>query len=140
MDVYLNTMLGVAFDVGQNLTAAGRNTMRNLAFNSGIWNYVEPAVDTPRWVHFDERQVASGYPIVRNGSRGVYVCILQDSLMTLGYNTGGLDGVFGTNTYNSVRNFQSTRGLVVDGVVGVNTWNRLMTEVVGNGPGTNTVN
>lgn len=33
---------GVAFDVGQNLDEAGRNSMRNLAINSGIWNYVEP--------------------------------------------------------------------------------------------------
>lgn len=40
---------GVAFDVGQNLDEAGRNAMRNLAINSGIWNYVEPASLTPRW-------------------------------------------------------------------------------------------
>lgn len=34
---------GVAFDVGQNLTDAQRNEMRNLAISSGIWNFVEPA-------------------------------------------------------------------------------------------------
>lgn len=38
---------GLAFDVGQNLTAAERNSMRNLAISSGIWNYVEPASLTP---------------------------------------------------------------------------------------------
>lgn len=32
---------GVAFDVGQNLSASGRLTMRNLAASSGIWTYVE---------------------------------------------------------------------------------------------------
>lgn len=32
---------GLAFDVGQNLNAEQRNTMRNLAISSGIWNYVE---------------------------------------------------------------------------------------------------
>ncbi len=32
---------GLAFDVGQNLSAQQRNTMRNLAISSGIWNYVE---------------------------------------------------------------------------------------------------
>ena len=131
---------GLAFDVGQNLTPTGRATMRNLAINSGIWNYVEPAADTPRWVHFDERQVASGYPLVRQGSRGVYVCILQDALINLGYNTGGLDGVFGARTLSSVRNYQSTRGLTVDGLVGINTWRTLMTEVVGMGSNSNTVN
>lgn len=40
---------GLAFDVGQNLDEAGRNSMRNLAINSGIWNFVEPASLTPRW-------------------------------------------------------------------------------------------
>lgn len=131
---------GLAFDVGQNLTPTGRATMRNLAINSGIWNYVEPASLTPRWVHFDERQVASGYPLVRQGSRGVYVCILQDALINLGYNTGGLDGVFGARTLASVREYQSSRGLSVDGLVGTNTWRTLMTEVVGMGSNSNTVN
>ncbi len=131
---------GVAFDVGQNLTNVERNNMRNLAKQSGIWNYVEPAEDTPRWVHFDERQVPSGYPIIRNGSRGVYVCIAQDCLINLGYNTGGLDGVFGGNTYNSVIEYQRTRSLSVDGIIGPNTWRTLMNEVVGMGPTSTTVN
>lgn len=130
---------GLAFDVGQNLSEAGRNEMRNLAISSGIWNYVEPASLTPRWVHFDERQVASGFPLVRQGSRGVYVCILQDGLTTLGYNTGGLDGVFGNLTNTAVRNFQSRNGLVVDGLVGTNTWNILQSQVVGRGASSTTV-
>lgn len=124
---------GLAFDVGQNLNSSQRNAMRNLAISSGIWNYVEPASLTPRWVHFDERQVASGYPILRQGSRGVYVCILQDSLNFLGYNTGGLDGVFGNKTSESVREYQKSKGLSQDGIVGNITWNRLMNEVVGKG-------
>ena len=130
---------GLAFDVGQNLTTAQRNVMRNLAISSGIWNYVEPANLTPRWVHFDERQVASGFPLVRQGSRGVYVCILQDGLTTLGYNTGGLDGVFGNLTNSAVRNFQSRNGLTVDGLVGRNTWNTLQSQVVGRGASSTTV-
>lgn len=130
---------GVAFDVGQNLDEAGRNSMRNLAINSGIWNYVEPANLTPRWVHFDERQVASGYPIIRQGSRGVYVCIAQDALTTLGYDTGGLDGVFGIRTKSSVISFQNKNGLTADGIIGRNTWNSLMSQVVGKGASNTTV-
>lgn len=38
---------GVAFDVGQNLSYAGRLSMRNLAASSGVWTYVEPIADTP---------------------------------------------------------------------------------------------
>lgn len=130
---------GVAFDVGQNLSESERNSMRNLAINSGIWNYVEPANLTPRWVHFDERQVASGYPIVRQGSRGVYVCILQDALTTLGYDTGGLDGVFGVRSNSSVISFQNKNGLKADGIVGNLTWNSLMLQVVGKGASNTTI-
>ena len=122
---------GLAFDVGQNLNVNERNNMRNLAISSGIWNYVEPASLTPRWVHFDERQVASGYPIIRYMSRGVYVCVAQDALIYLGYDTGGLDGVFGRRTESSVKEYQITRGLVADGIIGPATWRKLMEEVVG---------
>jgi hypothetical protein len=76
-------MYGLAFDVGQNLSQTGRTNLRNLAASSGIWNYVEPISLTPRWVHFDERAVPAGYPTLRQGARGVYVCVLQDSLNTL---------------------------------------------------------
>lgn len=41
---------GVAFDVGQRLSNADRNRLRNSAINSGIWSYVEPAYLTPTWV------------------------------------------------------------------------------------------
>ena len=131
---------GLAFDVGQNLDNAGRNTMRNLAISSGIWNYVEPANLTPRWVHFDERQVASGYPQIRTGSRGVYVCIAQDALTTLGYDTGGLDGVFGTQTRNAVAIFQSRNGLSSDGILGPLTWSKLMAQANGIGRTSTVVN
>lgn len=90
-------------------------------------------------MHFDERQVAYGYPLVRQGSRGVYVCILQDGLTTLGYDTGGLDGVFGAKTNSAVRSFQSKNGLTVDGLVGTNTWNSLQSQVVGIGASSTTV-
>ena len=135
-----NIMHGLAFDVGQNLSSSGRNSMRNLAISSGIWNYVEPAADTPRWVHFDERQVISGYPTVRRGSRGVYVCVLQDSLMALGYNTGGLDGVFGPQTYRAVVAYQRSVGLAADGIIGCNTWRSLQESVVGTGKTSTTIN
>ncbi len=130
---------GLAFDVGQNLNNEQRNVMRNLAISSGIWNYVEPANLTPRWVHFDERQVVSGYPLVRQGSRGVYVCIAQDALTTLGYDTGGLDGVFRVRTKTSVISFQNKNGLTADGIIGNLTWNSLMNQVVGKGASSTTV-
>jgi len=41
---------GVAFDVGQTLSNAQRNRLRNVARSSGSWSYVEPASLTPTWV------------------------------------------------------------------------------------------
>lgn len=131
---------GLAFDVGQNLTNQERSVMRRLAISSGYFRYVEPAIDTPRWVHFDDRWIASGYPLTRQGSKGVYVLVAQDSLNTLGYDTGGLDGIFGIKTRESVMSYQSKNNLSADGIIGVNTWRKLMSDVVGKGPGTNTLN
>ena len=131
---------GVAFDVGQNLNLEGRTNLRNQAYNSGVWAYVEPLNLTPTWVHFDNRWVVSGYPIIRQGSRGNYVCIAQDGLYNLGYDTGGLDGIFGSKTRNSVVAYQNSRGLTPDGIIGNITWNALMNEVVGKGKTNTTIN
>ena len=125
---------GVAFDVAQNLNDQGRNYMRNLAQASGNWRYVDPAYLTPRWVHFDDRWIASGYPLTQQGSKGIYVLIAQDALQTLGFDTGGLDGVFGAKTRTSVITYQANNGLSQDGKIGNITWNSLMSEVVGRGP------
>ena len=130
---------GVAFDVGQNLSESSRNYMRNLAKASGYWRYVEPAADTPRWVHFDNRWIASGYPLTQFGSRGVYVLIAQDALNTLGLGTGGLDGIFGRRTKEAVITFQGNNGLSQDGQIGNITSNSLMTQVVGKGASNSTI-
>lgn len=133
---------GVAFDVGQALSLAERNNLRQAAINSGVWSYVEPAYLTPTWVHFDKRQeppaCSAGYPMLRQESRGNYVFILQDLLNALGYGTGGLDGVFGNNTRNAVQRYQRENGLTADGVVGCSSWQSITNRGVGIGQ-TNTV-
>jgi hypothetical protein len=130
--------VGTAFDVGQTATASQRATIRNLA--NGIWTYVEPASLTPTWVHFDDRWVSSGYPITKRGSKGIYVCVAQDALTTLGYNTGGLDGIFGANTEKSVREYQTKKSITSDGILGPVSWRNLMADVVGKGSTSTTVN
>ena len=77
--------------------------------------------------------------MIRQGSRGVYVLVAQDDLNTLGYRTGGLDGIFGTQTRNAVLNYQRRRGLVVDGIVGCNTWRSLQEDVLGRGRTSTTI-
>ena len=135
---------GTAFDVGQNLTNNQRTVLRNSAKSSGVWTYVEPVTLSPTWVHFDRRFgipacSTGGYPLIRQGSRGNYVCIAQDDLNTLGYRTGGLDGVFGAQTNTAVRNYQKARGLSVDGIIGCNTWRSLQADVVGTGKTNTTI-
>ena len=78
--------------------------------------------------------------MIKRGSISNYVLIAQDDLNTLGYNTGGLDGIFGTKTYNAVRNYQRAAGLSVDGIVGCNTWRALQEAVVGTGATSTTIN
>ncbi len=129
---------GTAFDVGQTWTNAQRAVLRNSAENSGLWSYIEPYSISPTWVHFDRRQKppacsAGGYPLIKRGSLSVYVLITQDDLNTLGYPTGGLDGIFGTNTYNAVKNYQRSRGLSADGIVGCNTWRSLQEDAISTG-------
>lgn len=129
---------GVAFDVGQSLSDDDRTALRNSAVSSGIWSYVEPATLTPTWVHFDKRFGrpacgTAGYMQIKRGSVSNYVLIVQDDLNTLGFRTGGLDGIFGQQTENAVRGYQQSRGLKADGIVGCNTWRSLQEDVVGTG-------
>lgn len=58
---------------------------------------------------------------LKKGSRGEDVKMLQRLLgMT------AVDGVFGVNTENAVKEFQRSHGLVADGIVGAKTWNILL--------------
>ena len=136
---------GVAFDVGQTLSLARRRALWNSSNSSGIWSYVEPFALTPTWVHFDKRFgspacSSGGFPLIKRGSKSNYVLIAQDNLNTLGYRTGGLDGIFGSQTQTAVRAYQSQVGLTSDGIVGCNTWRSLQEEVVGKGATSTTIN
>ncbi len=88
--------------------AAGEGAARGVAAYLDV-NFVEPDVR---------------YPVVRFGSRGNYVAIMQYILRADGYDVTP-DGVFGTKTQAAVLAFQRNNGLGVDGIVGTNTWNAL---------------
>lgn len=62
---------------------------------------------------------------LKNGSKSVYVGIMQFKLKMLGYSVGNADMIFGTNTEKAVRAFQKANGLAVDGICGKNTWAKL---------------
>ena len=64
------------------------------------------------------------YPVLRKGSKCVYVEVLQKKLNDAGYNLA-VDGDFGKKTLEAVKDYQKVNGLVVDGIVGVKTWEKL---------------
>ncbi len=63
---------------------------------------------------------------LQKGDHSEQVRVLQNQLITLGYlNSGSADGVFGTNTYQAVRDFQLNNALNVDGIAGEKTLSKL---------------
>ena len=68
----------------------------------------------------------SGCPTLRKGARGNITKLLQEKLVSLGYNTNGVDGIFGSGTKTAVIAFQKSNGLIPDGIVGKNTWRKIL--------------
>lgn len=55
------------------------------------------------------------------GSEGNTVKEIQEALKYNGYYNGNVDGIFGNETLNAVKNFQRDSGLTADGIVGSKT-------------------
>lgn len=66
-------------------------------------------------------EVAPPTAILRQGSRGHDVRLLQERLVDAGFDPGGTDGIFGPRTLMAVLAFQDDAGLVADGLVGART-------------------
>ncbi|MBQ6527590.1 MAG: D-alanyl-D-alanine carboxypeptidase family protein [Clostridia bacterium] len=60
-------------------------------------------------------------PVIKRGSRGEGVLLLQTRLQELGYNPGNPDGEFGPGTEEALILFQQQNGLEPDGVAGAAT-------------------
>lgn len=73
----------------------------------------------------------SKYPVLKKGSTGKYVKIMQQLLVDKGYDPNGVDGIFGNGCLACVKKYQSEnldingKKLVVDGMVGQKTWGSL---------------
>ena len=56
--------------------------------------------------------------MLKEGSRGEDVRVLQEGLACLGYHPGPIDGIFGAGTERAVEEFQKRSSLIPDGIVG----------------------
>jgi peptidoglycan/xylan/chitin deacetylase (PgdA/CDA1 family) len=62
------------------------------------------------------------HPVLRKGSSGESVVYLQQRLRKLGFDSGPIDGIFGSRTEGAVKLFQASNNLKADGIVGTKTW------------------
>lgn len=62
--------------------------------------------------------------LLKLGSSGDLVALLQQTLSDLGYHVG-VDGVFGYETKSAVKAYQADQGLIVDGIAGGQTLDSL---------------
>lgn len=60
-------------------------------------------------------------PIVRKGAVGNITKSIQAMLYCRGYNTAGVEGIYGNATYDAVKTFQTNHGLEDDGEFGPDT-------------------
>jgi len=72
------------------------------------------------WLNIDEAD--QSHPTLKKGSTGNPVRRLQKRISLGGWDTGGVDGIFGSSTEAAVKRFQGDNGLAVDGIVGPATW------------------
>lgn len=102
---------------------------RGLRVDGNVGPQTYRALDEARW-QLGDRTLG----IEARLMRGDDVAALQSRLLTMGFDIGRLDGIFGPRTENGVREFQKSVGIPVDGVAGPDTFaalNRLARTVSG---------
>ena len=63
----------------------------------------------------------SAMPVIKRGTKGNITKLVQELLVSKGYNTGGVDGIAGSKTDSAIRNYQRARNISVDGCFGKNS-------------------
>lgn len=98
-----------------------------------IYGYARPKYDTQIEENStNETQNSTIYSTIRKGSKGSLVRMAQEKLIVKGYvlSKFGIDGNFGSETEEVIKQLQRDAGIVVDGIVGKDTWRVLNSNFV----------
>ena len=79
------------------------------------------ADSSDKYVNISVRQL-------KNGDTGNDVKMLQAMLNAKNFNCGTADGIFGNNTEQGVKSFQTACKIASDGIFGIQSWSKLMTK------------
>jgi peptidoglycan hydrolase-like protein with peptidoglycan-binding domain len=114
----------LGYDVGAVDGKFGAQTERAVkAFQKAQGIAVDGVVGAITWLNIDEADTSN--PTIRKGSHGNPVRRAQKRLTLGGWDTGGVDGIFGAKTEAAVKRFQHGNGLTADGIVGPRTWDKI---------------
>lgn len=80
-----------------------------------------PALTHPHKSFAANVSISTTHELLNTGDVNSDVKSLQTELRSLNYYQDTLDGIYGPNTANAVRNYQRDHGLKVDGIAGPNT-------------------
>jgi peptidoglycan hydrolase-like protein with peptidoglycan-binding domain len=90
------------------------------AFQQAKGITVDGVVGKVSWINIDEADQSE--PVLNIGSTGLPVRRAQKRMSLVGYDVGGVDGRYGTQTQAAVKKLQQQYSIGVDGVVGPQTW------------------
>ena len=133
--VFKQNSAGRMYHVGIYL---GDGTVAEMASSDS--NYQRRNVGVAGWTHWgqpgwisyvaadDNLDLQIKLPSLVRGARSSYVRTLQQILAARGYDTNGIDGIFGTATEQAVKQYQNAAGVQVNypGTVGAKTWSALL--------------
>ena len=107
-----------------------KNYIRFSSHKQSKCNYEEAILkkpDTNLHTSIDQKKSCNlkNTPLLKKGMIGKDIHIVQECLVSLDYNTGPIDGIFGDLTYAGVISYQTKNRLLIDGIIGKQTVNHL---------------
>lgn len=119
------TRVGITCLLAVNLLSARSVAYGSTRDSSTAHGYADQVATTTLSLVSVAQASVTARRTLRVGNQGEDVRELQAALKLLGYFTGAIDGIFGSQTEAAVRRFQSAAGTDSDGIVGAATWSKL---------------